>query len=65
MTLAVVLVATGVWLGATWNQGWLGYDMMGYGMMGAGMMGRGGQDMPCEEAYVAPREGSATSLEEA
>ena len=53
VTLAVVLVATGVWLGATWNQGWSGYDMMGSGTMGYNMpysmMDGGWTNMPCGE----------------
>lgn len=48
VTLAVVLVATGVWLGATWTQGRSGYDMMGYNMPYS-MMDGGWTDMPCGE----------------
>ena len=48
VALAVVLVATGVWLGATWTQGRSGYDMMGYNMPYS-MMDGGWTDMPCGE----------------
>jgi hypothetical protein len=71
ITLAVALVATGVWLGVTWAQSRWGYDMMGYGMMGPGMMGPIGMgdnwdwdDMPCGDTYTTPGEGEITSLED-
>jgi hypothetical protein len=52
ITLAVVLVAAGFWLGLTLNQSRWGYGMMGPGtMMGTGMMGSGWAGMPCDEGW--------------
>lgn len=72
VTLAVVLVAVGFWLGLTLNQGRWGYGMMGSGRagmpygegwMGSGMMGRGWENMPCDDVTVAPGASDAPSLE--
>ena len=51
VTLAVALVATGIWLGATWTQSRWGYGVMGYGMMGSGVVDRGWVDVPCSEGW--------------
>jgi hypothetical protein len=52
VTLAIVLVAAGVWLGLTLSQGRWGYGMMGpAAMMGTGMMSGGWAGMPCDEGW--------------
>ncbi len=48
ITLAVVLVATGFWLGMAFSQGRWGYNVMGRGMMGGDWA-----DMPCAEGQSA------------
>ena len=46
ITLTIILVAGGVWLGVTWAQGRPGYNAMGRGMMGTTW-----DNAPCNEGW--------------